>query len=514
MYILKNAWISIMRNKGRNILIAIIVMVISASCAVTLAIKESANDIVSAYQEKNPVEATIGMDRNRLLDSLREENTSQEKMINAFNDIKLLTEEEILSYGQSDYVENFYYTYRLGINAKDLEEATDSLVKEKTEVKTETSTDTWGSPREGRGPGGPGGSVTNKKTTTTVTEKIFNEKAQNGAFTLIGYNGNYTIIEGEVSSDFSSFNCVISEELAQLNDLSIGDKITLVDALEEDNTYEFTVTGIYQENTESSNDLDRMFSNSANEIITNVSAIKTILEKNEELAPTITPTFLLKNKEAAEPFKKEVEEKGLQEYYTVTDNVEKLESATSSISNVKTFAITFLGITFLIGGIVLVVINMINIRERKYEIGVLRTIGMKKAKVSLQFMLELFIVSLVSLLLGAFAGSYASVPVANRLLQNEIENANSSYEDISQNFGIPDDQKGAFRNQPNGMGRENSNHFGVAQIEQVDKIDAVVDFKVLGQLLGIGIVLTLLSSCASMIAISRFSPLTILKERS
>ena len=96
MYILKNAWISIMRNKGRNILIAIIVMVISASCAVTLAIKESANDIVSAYQEKNPVEATIGMDRNRLLDSLREENTSQEKMINAFNDIKLLTEEEIL----------------------------------------------------------------------------------------------------------------------------------------------------------------------------------------------------------------------------------------------------------------------------------------------------------------------------------------------------------------------------------------------------------------------------------
>ena len=29
MYILKNAWISIVRNKGRNILIAIIVLVIA-----------------------------------------------------------------------------------------------------------------------------------------------------------------------------------------------------------------------------------------------------------------------------------------------------------------------------------------------------------------------------------------------------------------------------------------------------------------------------------------------------
>ena len=38
MYILKNALTSIKRNKGRNILIGIIVVVISASCAITLSI--------------------------------------------------------------------------------------------------------------------------------------------------------------------------------------------------------------------------------------------------------------------------------------------------------------------------------------------------------------------------------------------------------------------------------------------------------------------------------------------
>ena len=52
------------------------------------------------------------------------------------------------------------------------------------------------------------------------------------------------------------------------------------------------------------------------------------------------------------------------------------------------------------------------------------------------------------------------------------------------------------------------------QVETIDSIEAVVDFTVVMQLLGIGILLTLMSSLASMISIQRFSPLTILKERS
>ena len=52
------------------------------------------------------------------------------------------------------------------------------------------------------------------------------------------------------------------------------------------------------------------------------------------------------------------------------------------------------------------------------------------------------------------------------------------------------------------------------EIETIDSIEAVVDFTVIMQLLGIGILLTLMSSLASMISIQRFSPLTILKERS
>mgnify|MGYP002626534144 CR=1 FL=1 len=558
MYILKNAVTSIRRSKGRNILIGIIIIVIAISCTITLAIRQSASKIISAYEEKNKIEATIGMNRASLIKSLRDGDKSQEEMINAFNDIKAPTEEEIISYGDSDYVSDYYYTYEMSVDAKDLTEATDSLVRETTEVKTETSTKTQTRTMPSGGPGGPGGRAggsggssqtrtqTTKKTTTTKTEKIFNEKAQDGAFTLIGYNsyedmkdfinGNYTITSGEVSSDFNSNNCVISEELATINKLSVGDKITIVDPKDTSKTYELTITGIYKENTDDASNMVNMFTSSANEIITNVSFIKTMMENDSELVSTITPTYIIKDKDSVSKFETEVVEKGLSEYYQVTDNLSEIESATEVVNNVKIFATTFLIITLAIGGIVLVVLNMINIRERKYEIGVLRTIGMKKSKVSLQFMIELLIVCIISLMLGAGIGSFASVPVSNKLLANEIENANSKYEDISSNFGrgpreekTKEEVKTEENNDENKVeetedketkevkstdNKEEKYNFGLAQINEVNSIDAVVDFKVLLELLGIGVSLTLLSSLATMISISRFSPLTILKERS
>ena len=557
MYIVKNALVNIKRNKGRNILIGVIIIVIAAACAITLAIRESANKIVASYEEQNKIEATISFDREAMMTEFRDSGKSQEEMINAFNNIANVTEEEVNKYGESEYLEDYYYTYDLSVNAKDIKEATDSLVKETTTTKTETTTKTrkFGNSSSGNFPGMPpggfGGSsgsstTTSKKTTTTKTEKIFNEKADAGAFNLVGYNsyedmkdfinGNYTITSGEVSSDFTSMTCVISEELATLNKLEVGSTITIVDPKDTSKTYKLEVTGIYKENTDSSNDMSNMFTSSANKIITNVSVVKKVLEGNSKLEATITPTFIVKDSDSVEKFSAEVKEKGLSSYYQVTSNLEDIENATESIKNVKVFATTFLIITLIIGGVVLVVINMINIRERKYEIGVLRTIGMKKSKVSLQFMFELLVVCIFGLLIGAGIGSFTSVPVANSLLANEIENANSKYENVFNNFGRgtrPSETKKEEKTEEteNTENIENKEveettseneekkeetipSFGIARVNQINNINAVVDIKVLGELLGIGVLLTLLGSLASMIAISRFSPLNILKERS
>ena len=251
--------------------------------------------------------------------------------------------------------------------------------------------------------------------------------------------------------------------------------------------------------------MTNMYTSSVNTIITNSAIVEQMSKDDEEASTTITPTFILKDKDSIDLFTQEVAQKGLSENYQVVTNLDTIESETESINNVKTFATTFLLITLIIGTIVLFVINMINVRERKYEIGVLRTIGMKKILVISQFVFELLIISIVSLLIGCGIGSCLSVPTANQLLASEIQNSNSASENIESNFG------GKNQNAP-GTNFKNMN--GVAKIQAVTEINAVVDYKVLIQLLGVGIMLTLVSSLASMISISRFSPITILKERS
>ena len=526
MYIFKNAWKNIIRNKSRNILLGIIVVVIASACSVTLAIRGSANSIVDAYREQYNIEATIGTNRDKLMESFMSESSTQEEMINQFNNIENLSIDEINNYGNSDYVSSYYYTYSINMDGKNLTEATDSLVKEIT--KTETTTSSWGSKMPSGGfPGGfPGGGQGGKKTTkkTTTTEKIFNDKAADGAFNLVGYssyesmdefiNGTYTISSGSVFTDISSNEAIISSELASLNKLEVGSKITVVNPYDTNKTYELVISGIYEDSSESATDMRNMFSNSANKIITTSTIIDRMVSDSDKLSLVVTPTYVFDTEKDLEKFKSEVVEKGLSEYLTVTDNLEEVNSATESIVNVKTFATTFLVITLIIGGVVLLVINMINIRERKYEIGVLRTIGMKKSLVIGQFVSELLAISIVGLMVGALCGSFVSVDLANNLLENEINNASEKMSNINKNFGgMP--MMDRFSTRGDDFDFVGNNKIsGIININQIDNIEAVVDFEVLVKLLLIGIGLTMFSSISACISISRFSPLNILKERS
>lgn len=400
------------------------------------------------------------------------------------------------------------------LNSNSLTKATDSFeyeVEDRQTSTTTSSTTTGGNSGMGRGPGGERHTTINNNTTTVITKskEVF-QSARNltGDFEIDGYssydamtdfvNGTYKVTEGEMITNFDEYECVISSELATLNEVTVGSKITFKNPNDNEKTYEFTVTGIYTDNS-NADDTKNMYSQSANKIITGSGVINLLLEDDSTLVTNITPSFIIESKDVVDLFVEEVKQKGLNEYYTINTNIEELENATKSIKNVKTFATTFLIITLIISGIVLFVINMINIRERKYEIGVFRTIGVSKFKLTVQFILELLIVSVIMLMIGAVCGGYLSKPIGNLLLQNEIEDSKVEEQEISNNFGKgPMDMK--FK--------------GNVEVQEIDAIDAVVDTYVIIELLGIGILLTLISSLASMISIIKFSPLTILKERS
>lgn len=465
MYILKNAWISITRNKGRNILMGIIILVIACATTISLAIISASNKLVSSYQEKYDITATIGMNRESMMKNFDPSNEqSKEEMKEKFNSLDSITVEDIKNYADSNYVKSYYYTNSIGMN---------------TNIEAASS--------ENKGPERKEESKTDFTITGYSSYDAMNEFLE----------GTYQITDGSVDSDFESNTCIINSELATMNNLKVGDTIILKNPNNETKTYELKITGLFKDNENNMN----VFSNSVNTIITNTTVIENILENNTDLTGNLNPTFVLTSKDVIDRYKQELTEKGLNEMYSLNTNIDQIENETESIQNVSNFAKTFLIITLLVGGVVLFILNFINVRERRYEIGVLRTIGMKKQTVIIQFVTELLIVSIISLMLGGVLGSIVSVPTANNLLKSEIESSNQQQEQIENNFG--NFKKG-----------DKPSMSGVSKIEYIDEIDAVVSPKILLELIGIGLSLTLISSLAAMIHIAKFSPLTILKERS
>lgn len=204
-------------------------------------------------------------------------------------------------------------------------------------------------------------------------------------------------------------------------------------------------------------------------------------------------------------------QKGLNEYYTISTNISSFEESVRPLNNLNKFANVFLLLVLIIGGIILVVLNMINIRERKYEVGVLRAIGMKNSKVLLQFITEFFAVTFLALILGSVIGSVLSVPSANMMLQNEIKALEEKEEEVFANFG----RNGQNRSAGFGGGFNRGNLFITNQnVSYVSQINAIINPIVILQMILIGIILTLISSSISVILISRYEPLKILSNRS
>ena len=179
-------------------------------------------------------------------------------------------------------------------------------------------------------------------------------------------------------------------------------------------------------------------------------------------------------------------------------------------------------VILIIGGVILVVLNIFNVRERKYEVGVLTAMGMKKWKVAAQFMCEILVVNMIAVIIGASIGALSSVPVTNALLEGQVTSQSNQQTQIEQSFGRPGNIGGDFpgknmsempSNIPN-IGGNNpiGNMFGDAA-GYITEVDSAMNLTVVFQMIGVGLLLTLIASAASVLFIMRYDPLKILANR-
>ncbi len=357
-----------------------------------------------------------------------------------------------------------------------------------------------------------------------------------GDFTVVGYSslsamtdfteGTKTITDGEVFDVESKDKvCIISSELATYNNLKVGKAIKLVNPNDEDEVIKLEIVGIYTDSEASATDSTQMqgFStsqDSANQIymsypalkkITNASIKNETVETEEDTGRTSSTalreqesgTYVFAGLDDYEKFEEQATELGLTDDYTISStDVSSFDSKIAPLETLGTFATYFLLIVLGIGAIVLIVLNIFNIRERKYEIGVLAAIGMKKCKISLQFLSEIFIVTFIAIIIGTGIGATASVPITNALLENQISTSQTTQENQERNFGRGGSESGFSKG-----------GFGNQQADYITSVTSATNFKVVAQLMLVGVILTLAAGCVAIISVLRYDPLKILTMR-
>ncbi|MBU3092529.1 ABC transporter permease [Clostridium sp. CF011] len=508
MYIFKNALKNISRNLGRNILIGIIALVIAVSSCVALSIKQAAKTAQNEGLKDLSITATIGVDMTKIQEQAKNDRQALRQLM---QNNPAITLAEMQKYSNSSYVKDFNYSLESSISKSD-----------GIEPYTETETTTTGD--------------TNGFKVVTSDKKDFGGMGQQGDFTIRGYNtenamtsfvnGTNKIASGGIFSfDKADNSCLISDTLSTFNNLKVGDKIKLSNPNLSTETYELTIKGIYSTTATSDNKMMRFSASQdpANYIYTNYNTLKAITNNSENKAQKSTDQnenetttalryqtsgiYSFSNIEQFNNFKTDVVSLGLSKDYTVTsEDVTNYEQSLVPLKNLNKFADIFLLLVFIIGGTILVVLNIFNIRERKYEVGVLTAIGMKKIKVAFQFVIELFLVTFVAIIIGTSIGAIASVPIANTLLESQVTSAQTQQSTQNENFGRPGMGQAGGSVQIRNSSKNND-------VSYIKNITAVTDINVILQLIGIGILLTIISSCGATIFILRYEPLKILSNR-
>lgn len=472
MYIFKNAIRNVFRSKGRSILIGIILFVLMFSACIGLSIHQASITSQNASLELTNITGQISQNRMNMMKDFEPGN--KEDMKEKMDSIESLSLDELQKYADSDYVSKFYYSASLSLQASD----SFSLME-----------------NQQQGPG-PMGQENSSSITVTGYE---NDEAMTD-FT----DGTSTITEGNMFDEQTEENqCIIPEDLATYNGVSVGDTITL--KVDDSTTVNFVVTGFYSTNSSSP-------MNASNTIYTSYNVVKNLSE-TYNLDLNVNGTYVFNTVKNFNKFKKECTKKGLSDSYTVTSSdLQSYEQSIVPLQNLSKFATYFLIVVFVIGAIVLVVLNIFSIRERKQEIGILCALGMNKTKIALQFFSETLFIALFAFIVGSGLGAVTSVPITNTLLESQISSTDSMNETKKQNFSrqqTPPNNDSSQQPKTD----ESNNQPQEKGLEKVTTVSEAMNFNVLLEVGAIAFVLVIISNCAALLCVMRYDPSSILSNR-
>ncbi|MDR1794704.1 MAG: ABC transporter permease [Erysipelotrichaceae bacterium] len=364
-------------------------------------------------------------------------------------------------------------------------------------------------------------------------------------------DGTYTLLEGRMYTEqdiIDGNNVVLIETgLAELNNLRVGDKITISYMTDYDlswdaglkeafanyeRNYEYEIIGIYDNkevldpNAEDYN-WKSDFEAPENRILMPTSTVYTAIGPitaiyNEywnksnvsELEPraiviTDLPSidqfyysntvFLLDDPLEVQSFVDD-NSANLPQFFKLDAHNEEFKNIARPLDSITIYTNIFMGIILVAATVIISLITALTLKNREFEIGILLAVGVSKVKVILQMFAEVFIIAILAFLLSIGSGSFLTKATGNWIRDFQLQ-FESQYGDTSDDlYGI------AYY-----TSAWDTDYFSdITQDELMEGYDASVNPKVIAYTMGVGVLVVLIATVIPSILIMRYNPKRIL----
>lgn len=407
-------------------------------------------------------------------------------------DLPTIDESTAQKIAKLDGVKSASFTYQASASA--------SSGIEKVSTSSSSSSSSTGTQAAGGFGGREGGMGGASQEDFTISGT--NDLAANTTFT-----SSYKMSSGRAikASDEGTNNVVIESTLASQNSLKVGSTFVIKDS--NSKTYTMTVVGIYT-TTSSSTENSIQYMNTMYTALSVANAIKGTTGK------VSNATYSMENPAQADTFVKAANKLVNDSNFQVSKNDQAYQNVKSSLNNVASFARNIVLIVAIAGAIILALIVMLMVRERRFEIGVLMSLGESKIKIIGQFFFELFMVMIVSVGIASAAGNVVGNVVGQQLFKQETTqtttttNAGAPGENGTRTQGQrPSGNAGGFVGRAGGA-------FGFGQssseAKALEKLNIKTSATEILLLVAIAILITLIAVGLASIGILRLNPKQVL----
>lgn len=477
MNFFKRSLLSVWARKGKSLLQLFIFTIICLLVLSGLAIESAAKKASDLAKEKLGGEVTLQMDMEKMRNQQQSEG---ERTRFQLEPIPVKSAEELSTYSE--------------VKGYNLYSSTNGIAEDFDPIENEDTSDS-DEETENRGPFGENGNPM-FQSDVSLQGVVFTDAVEEFM------NGDSTLVEGEHITDQSlGKNVVVIEKtLADENDLTVGDTITVKGANEEEKTIELKIIGIYETTTnEQDQGMDFSFMDPYNKLYVPYTVANTL--KGEDYENTIDrAVYYMKDPAEIDSFIQKAKKNSSIDFDTfkLDANDQLYNQMVGPINNVASFSKNVVYLVTISGAVILGLIVMLSIRERKYEMGVLLSLGEKRWKLIGQFVAEILIVAVLAIGISSACGNVVAGKISDQLLAQELAQ--------QEQMNTPP----SFRP---GMGGSVGMRGQAANVETIDDLEIAITPKDLGMLSSIGMLIAVLSSFIPSLSVLRLHPKVILTKQ-